>query len=206
MSGSDARNDALPAFVIAYYNAARADMMQRLILREGMLTVFLVSVAALTSVAFAGGATQRYAFFAIPVLGFGVAASYVHHVVAVRALWTYLTTEYQQDVEACLDKSHIPRHFDISLAHSEMKYSRSMRFTGTVALIIVPEILATVAGAVSTGLRGPSVWAFAVSVVAIGGTAAVFLYGYLSRRARRRIAERLRPIRRKAAAGKSPTP
>src|ERR671921_197773 len=120
VSGSEAKNDTSSAFIIAYYNAARADMMQRLILRESMLTVFLVAVAALTSVAFSGGSTQRYAFFAIPVLGFGVSASYVHHVTAVRALWTYLATEYQQDLEACLGNSILPRHFDISLTHPEM--------------------------------------------------------------------------------------
>lgn len=206
MGSGDAENHVSSTFIIAYYNAARADMMQRLILRESMLTVFLVSVAALTSVAFSGGTNQRYAFFAIPVLGFGVAASYVHHVAAVRALWTYLTTEYQQDVNACIGKSTPPRHFDISASHPEMASSRTMRLIGTVALIVIPEILATVAGAVSLQLKGPSVWAFVISVVAIAGTTIVLFYGYLSRDTRRRISERLRLVRRKGATNKSVTP
>jgi hypothetical protein len=211
--GSEARQETASTFIVAYYNAARADMTQRLILRESMLTVFLVAVTALTSVAFSGGSTQRYAFFAIPVLGFGVAASYVHHVTAVRALWTYLTTlwtylttEYQQDVKTCLGNQPTPRHFDVSAAHPEMASSRTMRLIGTVALIIVPEILATVAGAVALGLKGPSAWAFAVSVTAAAATTIVIFYGYMSRTSRERIAHRLRRMRRPKVRRRSATP
>ncbi|MBA3916352.1 MAG: hypothetical protein H0X25_21410 [Acidobacteriales bacterium] len=196
MGGSNANNDVSSTFIIAYYNAARADMMQRLILRESMLTVFLVAVAALTSVAFSGGTSQRYAFFAIPILGFGVAASYVHHVAAVRALWTYLTTEYQQDVETLLGRLPLPRHFDISASHPEMASSRMIRLAGTLALIVVPQILATAAGAVTLGLNGPAVWAFTISIVAIAGTMVFLIYGYLSRSKRRQIAEQLRLLGR----------
>jgi hypothetical protein len=206
VASSDADNHVSSTFIIAYYNAARADMMQRLILRESMLTVFLVSVAALTSVAFSGGTNQRYAFFAIPILGFGVSASYVHHVAAVRALWTYLTTEYQQDVIACMGKSALPRHFDISSSHPEMASSRTMRLIGTVALIVVPEILATVAGAVSLELEGPSVWAFVISVMAVAGTVAVLFYGYFSRDTRRRLAIKLHLAKRKRPKPKSTAP
>jgi hypothetical protein len=173
----------------AYYGTVRQEILQRTAARESTTTLFLGASAAISSVALGLDERARWLLFIIPVLGLGVSCIYLQHTVAMRAFWLYLAIEYQAEVARALDTTDPPKHWDVSDARHKtgMRASAGMRAVSAFLLLIVPEVLATVVGAITI----PPTTALAVAVsggcVAIVLTVVFVIYAFAQRASSQRL-------------------
>jgi hypothetical protein len=136
----DSRSDVL----LAYYSAARAEILARIGSRENLTALYLTAVAVLTGLAFGGpdDAQRVDVLYAIPVFGFAIAANHRYQTGVLRALSRYLITEYQASLEAAM--SDPPVQWDGSGSHRLMNTLARQRQLSTGLVILAPQILASI--------------------------------------------------------------
>ncbi|MBQ1031353.1 hypothetical protein KBX26_15270 [Micromonospora sp. C97] len=178
----DTRRDTL-GLLTAFYNATRSEILQRQTIRESTLTLFLGASATLAGVSLTGTDARRWLLFFIPILGLGASCVYIQHTTATRALWTYLATEFQEEVSRVMAPEQALRHWDVSHARAGLAKSAAVRAAASTVLIVVPGLLAAVGGLVSIGFRLGAVVAFIISLLAASTSALLVGYGF-----------RLRPV------------
>jgi hypothetical protein len=165
----------------AYYSAVRSEILQRQMIRESTLTLFLGASATLAGIALAGTGPRRWLLFFVPVLGLGASCIYLQHTIATRALWTYLATEFQNEITLAVSPDRPPVHWDVSLARTGLGVSATIRSVASMLLIVVPGLLATIAGIVSFKASPGAMAAFLGSVLAVIASALLCLYGFKRR-------------------------
>jgi hypothetical protein len=178
--GRDSRRETI-VLLTSYYNAVRSEIIQRLVIRESTLTLFLGASATLAGVALTGTGERRWLLFFIPILGFGASCVYIQHTTAMRALWRYLATEFQQAAVAAVAPDAAPIHWDISLTRAGLRTSSAMRATASMLLIVVPGLVAAIVGLISLKTSAGAIVAFVGSVLAVITSAYLVIYGFVRR-------------------------
>jgi hypothetical protein len=165
----------------AYYNAVRSEIIQRQMIRESTLTLFLGASATLAAVALTGTGSRRWLLFFVPILGLGASCVYIQHTTAMRALWRYLATEFQEAVVAAVAPEAAPVHWDISSARTGLRTSAAMRATASMLLIVVPGLIAAIVGLISFKFTTGTIAAFVGTILAVIISEYLVIYGFIRR-------------------------
>jgi hypothetical protein len=176
----DSRRDTI-ALLTSYYNAARSELIQRQVIRESALTLFLGASATLAGVALTGTGDRRWLLFFIPIVGFGASCVYIQHTTAIRALGKYLAIEFQEAAVAAVAPDTAPIHWDISQARAGLRASAGLRTTASMLLIVVPGLVAAIVGLISLKASAGVIAAFVWSVLAVVASAYLVIYGLIAR-------------------------
>jgi hypothetical protein len=177
---AESRRDRL-GLLTAYYNATRAEVLQRQMIRESTLTLFLGASATLAAVAFTGEGARRWLLFFVPLLGLGASCVHLQHTTATRALWHYLAGEFQREVEWTFAPESAPIQWDISTARQGLSSAATMRAAGAATLIVIPGLITAFVAAFSLGWHAGSVAAFIVSILAVATSGSFVIYGFARR-------------------------
>jgi len=177
---SEARRESF-GLLVAYYNAVRAEILQRQMIRESTLTLFLGASATLVGFALTGNTERSWLLFFVPLLGLGASSVYLQHTTATRALWLYLTTEFQDEVRRVTAPEPPPMQWDMSKARVGLAAAAAMRALASGTLIVVPGMLTAILGLLFVPSSVSSVLGFAASLIAVLGSALMVIYGYARR-------------------------
>jgi len=173
------RNDAI-GLVATYFTAARAELLQRMVLREGALTLFLGATAALFSFATNDTGGRRWALFLIPFLGLGTASINLQHTTTIRSISRYLATEFQNEVARLTTRA--PIHWDASRSRLVgLGATSRWRASASLLLIVGPEIAATWLAYRGVGPGTSAVVALALSVLAVALSLMLVIRGFSAR-------------------------
>jgi len=119
------------------YSAVRAEIVQRMQLRDYVLLVFLGFTGAIFSVAF--GSSNRIAvLLALPYLSLGAAILVSQHNMMAAILGEFLSRELQ----TALAEEKAPHWDNSSTFHAFAKTAADFRFIGHILIIFVPCIVA----------------------------------------------------------------
>ncbi|MFG1954321.1 hypothetical protein [Micromonospora sp. NPDC048830] len=176
----DSRRDSI-GLLTAYYSAVRSEILQRQTIRESTLTLFLGAAATLAGVALTGSDQRRWLLFFVPVLGLGASCVYLQHTTATRALWNYLASEFQDEITHAMTPDKAPRHWDVSSARAGLATSAAIRAAASTLLIVMPGMLAAIAGLISLDAQLGAIVAFIGSLLAVGMSAFLVAYGFQRR-------------------------
>jgi hypothetical protein len=179
-ANSESRRDRL-GLLTAYYNAVRAEILQRQMIRESTLTLFLGASATLAGVAFTGEGSRRWLLFFVPLLGLGASCVYLQHTTATRALWRYLADDFKRETTRILAPDPSPIHWDISSAREGLASAATMRAAASGMLIVTPGLITALAGLFSLSRSAGVVVAFVSSVVAVLFSGFLVAYGFVRR-------------------------
>lgn len=140
-----------------YYKAARDEVVMRIRLREQALHYFLVSSAAILSLAFATiSSVGGTIVLIIPFVSLGTAIFIANHHIAITNIGKYAgylrkaidkcrTIHYENEYPGKTPPELVP--WDVcDVYKTEGKLSSRLRFLGNLAIIIAPSLLALVIG------------------------------------------------------------
>jgi hypothetical protein len=137
--GTNEEVDSAKVFQLlsSYYTGARTELVQRMVIRESTLTLFLGASAGLFSFATGGGPDRYWVLFIVPFLSLGTAAISLQHTASIRAIGRYLATEFQAEVAKVLTPA--PIHWDVSRTRvAGLRTTSTMRAVAATLLIVIP--------------------------------------------------------------------
>ena len=127
--------------LVAYYEAARAEILQRLASRDGLLTPYVTLVAVVISVAVSDSHGKRsWVLYVIPLAGFGIASAHRYYTSCIRSLSVYLRTQFQTSASALLPWSRDVTHWDASEAQAGLGSTARLRKVSTLVIVVVPGV------------------------------------------------------------------
>lgn len=128
----------LPSVLIAHYEATRAEVLERMKMRQTILTVYLGFVG--TVLGLAVGTNPRIdALIVIPLASFGVAWIIRDHELGLACLGSWLEETYQQYIDENPVLQGTPQWDGSKL---RQKYGRlfASRFVGYVSLFLIADL------------------------------------------------------------------
>ncbi len=177
---SEARRDSF-SLLIAYYNNVRSEILQRQMIRESTLTLFLGASATLAGFALTGKDDRIWLLYLVPLLGLGASSVYLQHTTATRALWLYLVTDFQDEVGRVTAPEPPPIQWDMSKARSGLAAAAAMRAMASGTLIVIPGLAAAILGLLFTPAGPGSIVIFSIAILAALGAGLMVIYGYARR-------------------------
>jgi hypothetical protein len=151
---------------IAMYQSARAELVERIRLRDQILMIYLAAVGALFTAGF--GVTPRFeVLLSLPFLALGASVLVCQHNAVIGSLGRFCVVE----LGAFLDglKSHAPQWDDSSSLQSYKDSAIRLRSFGHTVILIVPCVVALGANyphAISSPFPyGPLWWMSAICTV-----------------------------------------
>jgi hypothetical protein len=192
--------------LVAYYQCARAEIVQRVTNRDAAMPLFLVASGAVFGVAF-GSANQVGLLYLIPAFGLGVSLVYSQHDHVIGAISRYLATEFQEQVKA-LPLELPPIQWDLSVERRGLKSGFRLRIATVTTLVTLPQAVAVTVADLRLGLSTVSVLGTTAGVVTIVFGVAVQLWVELSRQRyyEIRVDPSIAPYFRAVPAGESGAP
>ena len=154
--------------LVAYYEAARAEILQRLASRDGLLTPFVTLVAVVISVAVSDSHGERaWVLYVIPLAGFGFASAHRYYTSCVRSLSVYLRTQFQASASELLPWSGDATHWDASEAQAGLGTTARLRKVSILVIVVVPGVCSVLIPPLAFGWSVASVAGLAVGSVLI---------------------------------------
>lgn len=124
---------------VAFYNSARAEILQRISQRDTALFLFLASAATIFGVAI--NQQDSALLFVLPLLALGAAHVHSNHSNIIGALGLYLSVEVQAWVRAA-QLTDPPVHWDISRSLRSLRSQPVIAvLTSGITLILLPSIV-----------------------------------------------------------------
>jgi hypothetical protein len=154
-------------FAITYYNAARAEILQRLGLREQVLLAGIAAFGLVAGAAFANG-SWRGLIGLLPPLSFGFTVMFFRHHYVITELSHYLNNELQDPLHVRKSSAPMPFHWDEWLAYGRGKSRTlprhrllvilSFELFGGCLLLWIPALMAFIYGVVSHEVGTAYLW------------------------------------------------
>jgi len=124
-----------------FYDAARAELLERIRLRENILLLYMSAVATLLGISFGKQQLTLEILFVIPLLSFSVAILVSHHNSLIGSLGVYCSTELKKNLNLNLSSPVVQWDESKSLLDNSRKAIRS-RYIPHLLIICVPAIIA----------------------------------------------------------------
>jgi hypothetical protein len=167
--------------MVAYYNKARDELVQRMVQRDAALALFLAAAATIFGVVIHDLPRSASLLFSVPLLGFGASSVHAQHTGIMGRLGKYLAVEFDRDVKELLGIDRPPTHWDTSEALLNAHGLVALRLAAGTVMLVLPEIAALAAGTWLSPVSPLTVSAFVAGLLAIIGTAMIELWSYRHR-------------------------
>jgi hypothetical protein len=164
-----------------FHASARSELVQRVVLRDTMLFLYLAGTASLFSVSV--NASFRVILYFVPLLGLGATYTFCQHNTVIGALGRYLGVELHDWLRKQLPEANVPAQWDCSKSLLYMKghgYIRPVLFAG-LTLLVLPQVAAVAVAAATTKATGLTVVAFNVGVLCVLASIVALLSAYRTR-------------------------
>ncbi|EGR2232614.1 hypothetical protein HL669_14665 [Vibrio parahaemolyticus] len=129
---------------IKFYEAARAELIVRIRLRENIIIFYVGAVATLLGVAFGNTAKSNEILFVIPVLSLAASILVSHHNSLIGALGLYCAVELKDCLNSNLDSTVVQWDESKSLINGSSKAVRT-RLVPHLLIIPAPVLITLIA-------------------------------------------------------------
>lgn len=126
-----------------FYDSARAEMMERIKLRENIILFYVGAVATLLGVVFGKEGANSAILFVIPLLSLAAAILVSHHNSLIGALGLYCSVELNSSLQASTENKIIQWDESRSLITGSSKAIRS-RLIPHLLIISAPAVIALI--------------------------------------------------------------